>query len=406
MATTPQNNQAPLTPPADNVDTILAAAGAGTAKEAVDKLLQQMPIGPVSNAIGNAFYGINHRVTPGAIQINKDFHGLTFFTRPAMNFSTVNLRTQRVMTPFLTNQASSLPRIIRCLLDPRLGYGTPTTQANGGNSGITSPLVDNQQAFIPILTNSLLSINGWPDVIAQTYTAPEGVYKESYSFVDGTTQNYGAYDITATFRNMPGDPITAMFLAWVRYASMVFEGLLVPYPDFIIENEIDYQTRIYRLVLDNTKTKVQKIAACGAAFPMSSPIGASFNYEHDRPINNANDQISIPFRCIGAMYNDDILISEFNKTVVLFNNGMDDSTRSTGYTMVPLAALTIFNYKGYPRINPDTYVLEWWVDNDTYNHYIPTYNPITADLQKTNTAANNLASATAAAAANTAYSKS
>ncbi|WP_444544288.1 hypothetical protein [Paraburkholderia adhaesiva] len=40
---------------------------------------------------------------------------------------------------------------------------------------------------------------------------------------------------------------------------------------------IAYQTRIYRLVLDVTKTKVQKIAACGAVMPPFSTVGRSRN---------------------------------------------------------------------------------------------------------------------------------
>lgn len=364
-----------------SVAEILSKAGKGTVEENLDKLTRASPHGQISSALGDSFYGLNHRQQPGAIQINKDFYGLTFFTRPAMNLTTENLRAIRQLAPLLTSESKSIQRIIRCLLDPELGRE---------GTGIDSPFVDNDQAFIPILTNNLLSISGWPDVIAPFHTSQEGVYKEAFSLVDGLTVNYSTYDITANFRNMPGDPITLMFFVWCHYMSLVYRGDMVPYPDFIIQNEIDYQTRIYRLVLDSTKTRVQKIGACGAAFPTNAPMGAAFNFEHDRPINASNDQISIHFQCMGAQYQDDILIYEFNRVVGLFNRGLSSEkfvdaysrdtdgqlvTTSTNreFKKVPMDALVIFNNRGYPRINPATYELEWWVSNDDYEQRIGVY---------------------------------
>jgi hypothetical protein len=347
-----------------DIASILTQQNKGTVQQALSNLMQQLPIGSVANAIGNNFYGINHRQTPSAIQSNKDFFGLTFFTRPRMNFSTVNLRAERMFNSLLTGDTTSISRIIRCYLDSKIG----------ALEHVTSPLVDDQQAFIPILTNTVLSVAGWPDVVAPTYTATAGAYKEEFGFIDGTAKIFSSYDISASFRNVPGDPITMMLLYWVYYASLVFEGVIVPYPEFIVENEIDYMCRIYRLVLDVTKTRVVGIAANGACFPMSSPIGAKFNYEHDRPINNSNDQITVSFRSYGAIYNDPKLIEQFNDTVVLFNGGMSDANRAQHYTMVPISALPIFNFKGYPRINPDGNTLEWWVDTSIYQQMLPNVN--------------------------------
>jgi hypothetical protein len=154
----------------------------------------------------------------------------------------------------------------------------------------------------------------------------------------------------------------------------VYQGVLVPYPDMIIQNEIDYNTRIYRLILDPTKTKVQKIGATGASFPVNAPLGAAFNFEADRPLNNSNDQISITFQSSGALYQDDILVDEFNRTGQIFNDGLKDDKRERFYKKVPMDALAIFNNRGYPRINPMTYDLEWWVSNEEYNKHLPQLN--------------------------------
>lgn len=326
----------------------------------VDNLFSKSALGSIDTAIGNTFYGINHRLTPAAIPINRDHYGLTFFTRPILNLETENLRNVRIMTPLLTLNNNSVPRIIRMLLDYRLA----------NNTTLRCPFVNNQSAFIPILTDNLLSISGWPDIEAPTFNSAEGVYKEAYSFVDGITDNYTTYNIQASFRNIQSDPITSLIFYWLHYMSLVFRGQLVPYPDMILENEIDYNTRIYRLVLDHTRKYVQKIAACGAAFPYAISIGSAFNFESDRPLNSSNDQITVPFKCMGAIYQDDILVHEFNQTVIFFNATMADSSRTKLYTKIDSDLLILFNHKGYPRIDPNTYEIEWWIEKDEYNRVI------------------------------------
>jgi hypothetical protein len=344
---------------------ILHAKNLGTTGDVINRTARESSIGSIDSAISDNIFGINHRQIPSAIQINKDFYGLTFFTRPQLNLSTDNVRMVRHLVPLLSTDPKSYSRYIRCSLDPSLA----------AKRNITSPLVDSQQAFIPLLTNNLLSISGWPDVTVQTYTSPAGTYEEVYGMVDSVSDIYSAYDLTATFRNLPGDPITAMFLYWTHYESLVFQGVIYPYPEHIINRTMDYSTRIWRLVLDSTKTFVQKIACTGGSFPVSSPIGASFDFTSDRPINNQNDQITIPFKCFGACYQDDILIQEFNATVTDANDGMSDAQRERYYVEIPFEALTLLNGEGYPRINPSNYKLQWWIEKSRWNALFPDIKP-------------------------------
>lgn len=326
--------------------------------ERIEHLGQNSPIGSIDQAIGNTYYGLNHRQQPGAVPTNKDQQGLTFFTRPLMNLTTENLRADRRMAPLLTSESKSLPRIIRCTLDPRLAK----------NQIATSEFVDPQQAFIPFLTNNLLSLSGVRDMAPATYTSPEGSHKESWSMVDGTAIDYTTYTIDCSFRNIIGDPITSLFYYWLHYMSFVYEGAMIPYPEYMMENEIDYMTRIYRLILDPQKTYVQKIWACGAAFPVNNTIGNAFNFEHDKAYSLANEQISIQFQCMGSMINDYRVMQEFNDVVTMFNPLMRDETRKDPETMVkvPQQILTLFNNRGYPHIDLDTNELEWYVPTQLY----------------------------------------
>ncbi len=351
-------------------------ASTSTTKNALDNLLLGTAQGPISSAISDTWRGINHRQTPNAVPINRDYHGYTFFTRPRCNMTTQNLQQFRKFAPMLNTDDLTIARAIRATLD------TDAKVVGDGKQSHSSRLVDDYQVFIPILTNQLVSISGWQDLMLPTYTAKPGSYQESFSMADGVVEHYGTYDLHCNFRNLAGDPITALFFYWIHYQSLVYQGIMVPYPDMIIDNEIDYMTRIYRLVMDPSRRFVQKIAATGASFPIDDPIGNAFNFEADNgPINRANDQLTITFRCNGMMYQDDILIREFNQAVVLQNSQMDDSgdtsnmdsTREQYYVQLDQKYAPLFNNMGYPRINPDTYELQWWVDKDIYNNVVGQY---------------------------------
>ncbi len=321
----------------------------------VDDLFKISYIGSIQQAIGNSFYGINHRQIPTALLANRERYGYTFFTRPQLNLQSANIRAQRLFYPLLTNDKNTIQNYVRSILDPRVALTLNPT------------LCDPYNGFIPVLTNNLKSISGWDDYIAPTFTSDEGNYKESVSFVDGNILNYQTYDIECTFRNTRGDPIIYMIYIWLLYQSFVFEGIMSPYPDMIIENEIDYNTRIYRLVMDKSNTFVRKILATGASFPITLPLGNFFDYTSDSPTNSEIYDFSIRFRCMGITYQDDILIHEFNKVTKIFNPSMRDQNRSTDMVKVPKALLVIFNNRGYPRINPATYELEWYVSSQMYN---------------------------------------
>jgi hypothetical protein len=331
----------------------------------LDDYFQSTPIGSVNRSIGNNLYGINHRQSPGMVPSNKDTYGLTFIVRPQLNLQLDNIVNQRLFYPLtIDGNVYSMQQFVRATLDPRLLHGYKYGKIS--RNAISCPLVDNLQAFIPVLTNNLNSMSGFPDITVQTHDSKPGAYKEVHSMVDDLSRNFEGFDLDLNFRNTSGDPILYLFYIWVHYASFVFENRLLPYPDYISENEIDYTTRIYRLVLDQSKRVVRKIAATGACFPVSVPTGSFFDFNNDKPYNYKNKDINIRFKCMGVDYQDDILIYEFNKTVCIFNPSMDDSYREASMVLLTRRLEPLFNNRGYPRINPGTNVLEWWVDQDLF----------------------------------------
>lgn len=321
----------------------------------LNDVMRSTSVGDYQSAIGSALYGINHRMTPGPVPINRDYHGLVLLSRPQLNLTDQNVRALRKFIPLLTTEPISIQRMVRKLLDPRL-------------SKLECPLVDDQSAFIPLLTNHALSLSGFPDPYVQSYMSKPGVQKEVFGMVDDVVDLYHAYDINISFRNMVGDPVTLMFYLWIEYMAAVFRGDMIPYPDFIARREIDYNTRIWRLVLDKNKRFVTKIGCTGASYPRNSPLGGAFDFTHDRPVNSNNDTINIQFQSFGAIYNDPILIYQFNKLVGIFNPSMRDSGSGpdTSMVQIPFIELQLFNNLGYPRIDPASMELQWYVNKDQY----------------------------------------
>lgn len=315
------------------------------------------PTGSIYKNIALNMFGINNNMVGNTVPTSRDSYGMAFFTRPQLNLSTGNLRNQRKLYSFLTKNPRSIHRYVRMMLDPRLAY----------TENLTCPFIDNRLAFIPILTNNLETMGGWPDPVLPTYKTPEGLRREQQTIADGYIDIYNNYSMDATFRNTMEEPIVLMMKLWVWYASQVFEGMLSPYIDMVMENEIDYNTRIYRLVLDETKRYVKKIACTGASVPVNVPMGKFFDYQKNDSYNTQNKTINIRFDCDGAEYDDDIIALEFNMTSAIFNPEIRKMRKGLKHNLekIPIALMPMFNYRGYPYINLDTLELEWYVDKTT-----------------------------------------
>ncbi len=356
----------------------------------VDLLARLSGYGDLSSAMKNTLMGFNHRNFGSPVPFNAENHGIAFFTRPRLNLSYDNVMADRILQPLLTNDSATLQRAIRVMLDPVNANGYITTK--GMLDPITSQLFDNRQAFLPLLSNNHLSSSGWPDPSLQYFDATPGPTKETWTKADDTIDIRYAWDATINFRNILGDPITLMFLVWLRYISNVNSGLMTPFPDEIIENRIDYQTAFIRFTLDPSRRYIQKWSRTIMA-PQSVPLGAAMDYSTDGPfnLNNAN-QISIPFHCIGAEYMDPILLTEFNLLVMAFNPDMYYATRSQKMVQVPYDELGYFNFYGYPWVDNRTNELKWFVYKEDYQALLDQLK------QYGHTAPNNQAGVTAGAA--------
>lgn len=325
----------------------------------IEKTSIRSGYGSINAAITAAFYGHNITSTGSPTPLNNDHRGYFFLTRPRMNLTYNNVIKDTCMTTLLAGgegRNTSIQGAIRAYLDPV-----------SSKTLFPSTMVNPEYPFIPLLDNHLLTASGWPDPIAGVYTSTAGLYGEELSFVDGHSKIYSAYDLSLSFRNIINDPITYMFQIWIMYASLVHEGVMDPYPEHIQFNEIDYNTRGYRLVMDPTNQFVTKFGACGAAFPVTVPFGSMMNYDASKTYDDNNDQIAITLRCNGAIYNDPVLVEDFNILVEDFCPLMlTEETRRAYMVEVKPNMRKIFNNMAYPRIEPDMR-LRWFVKKVDYD---------------------------------------
>lgn len=326
--------------------------------------------GDLTSALKNSLMGFNHRAFGAPVPFNAENHGMVFFSRPRLNLSYDNVAMDRILTPLLTDDAATYQRAIRVMLDPESGVGRNLASGNNRWHAVNTDLFDRRQAFIPLLSNNLLSMNGWPDPTMDMYVSNPGVTREVYHMADGPIDIRYNWSMTANFRNIIGDPITLLFHAWLRYMGNVRSGRMVPWPEEIIENRIDYQTGIWRILLDPARKYVQKISRTIAS-PTAVPFGASMDFATDTPFNMSNaNQISIPFDCIGAEYNDPILFTEFNLLVCAHNVDMIGDNRRRVMLKISSDELAYFNFYGFPRIDPRTAELEWYIYRSDYQELL------------------------------------
>lgn len=319
-----------------------------------------------SSSISDTLVGMNHRMLPPSLPKHQDRMGLVYFTRPMLRLDVQNLVRDRRLAEFMAKVPESIQRWARCTLDPRqmLEYKYDSIQESSKifKKAISCPLVNNELPFIPILSNQLMKLNGWPDPVIDTYKSPEGVYKEVFIGVDGLYDIYRNFTLNATFKNSKLNPIYKLMNLWTLYMSKVRSGELLPYEDMALFNILDYTTRVYVLILDETGDLVVGSAMTGYSIPITAALGARYDVDTSQVFNNNTDEINIAFECSGAYYDDPYTLKAFNEVVEMACPAMKDRDRDKFMVKIPRNAIEHFKYMGFPRINlDDGNRLETWV---------------------------------------------
>lgn len=332
---------------------------------AIDDLFSSTGIGSLDKAIGLNLHGINYQQAPTLVPRNKEQPGYVFFTRPQLNMQGDNIRNMRQFYDLLSDDPVSLYRWVRCTLDPRLGAGY--RYLNVEAPVVSSPLVDNENAFIPALTNNLVTLTGWPEETMTMQRSKEDVYRGTRTQPNGVSLINSSYTLNATFRNTYSDPLIHLFHYWILYMSSTSTlGTLRPYADFEAMDYLDCNTRIYRIVLDPQRERVTKIYATGAAIPSTNSVSQSADYNRALPIADVNKDLTISFECDGMYILDPILYYTFNSVVESFCAAMREPYRASAMVKLEKSEQNMFRSLCYPRIDPATSAFELYVPAYVY----------------------------------------
>lgn len=348
-----------------SINDILKDNYSGPIREMIDNLTKVKHGFTLSESMTNTFKGPNIISNTPMLKPNTNLPGYVFTVRPDLNFSTANLRIERKMSPLLTDKANSIMRAIRCILAPQCMM--PMHQAGFPNRAgrmpyLECPLVDKNYPFIAISDNNVKSLTGWPSGQLGIRSTPAGVLKEVHLMADGPSTYKGEFSLNMSLNSMKGNPLMYLYYYWILYIGMVYTQSygLMPWPEYLSNGRMDYTTRIYRLIMDETKTYVTEAAMTGYAIPRSIDIGPYFDYQADNYRPYIERTTEVEFACSGVEYLDEIIIKQFNRTVEIFQPLMGDKYRAKQLIKVDKKYQKIMNNKVYPWINPISRELEWW----------------------------------------------
>jgi len=322
--------------------------------------------GGYGNSMFSVLKGINHRGSGDVVSPNLE-RCFVFFTRPELNFTDDNISGVRRLRHLLNNNPYSISNYVKSTLMPHV----ITSTVRGLEPSLSrSPFVEERSPFIPLKTNCLKSISGWPDELMNISDMAEGMRQQVTGIVDDTPNNYSQFDLTCSFINVRSSPLFVMLSAIRQYSTTASVGGLSPFPKVKAARYLDYTQRIYVLVMDESGINIRNAACTGAAIMKGLPTGAKFNHVNDGPLNPVDDTIDVPYHCYGVRYDDPIILENFNRIVRDYNpdffNDLVDGMRGD-YKLVPHEELDVFNFEAIPYLNTDTMQLEWYCREDRYN---------------------------------------
>lgn len=362
----------------------------------IDNISRTTGAGSETERFQDVFHGLNRLPQIPELPIHKETQGLILFTRPELNLAYDNISKEgaRQLAHLLTQDPNSAMGAIKLALDPVTQRGSPVfaksfDRQNGPR--IDSRLTDPFNPYLTLLSNTCITMSPPPDLGINTYTSPEGVFREQWIMNDSIAENNGYYDITCTFSNIQGNSVLMTFLIWILYMGLLRVGPIVPHHHNRLCNRMDYFTRIERWKFDETGRYIEQWFHTGASMPKSISVGSAFGLNKLEPMEFENKEISVQFGSVGAVYNDPIQLWEFNYRMLQWNPKLKDDVRKKNFYKAPVIDSAITNWKGYPLINLATREMEWWIPKDEYRKVIagiydsPTYTSQLEEVTKNHT---------------------
>lgn len=321
----------------------------------VDKLHEM-----IYRSTGNSKYNIYSNYLSGidktkntTIESDVSRQGYVFIGRPVLNLRDSSLKQDRILSLINSLSSNTLSFGIRCWLDPIFSQRNKIATIIKGSN-----LIDDSLPFIPVLSNTLKTMSGWPDPVLNTESTEGGFFSENLTFAKGFDELRKSVTFNLSFRDLQGSPVLSLFTIWFRFIHLVTRGIVLAYNKYIEERKICYSCSIYRFVLDTSGRFIKYWGKATGCFPISYPMGGYLNYDIANPISNFGNNITIPFTVNMPEMMDPIILSDFNMWVKRFCSDVESMDILTQDEQVHN------NFKGIPYIDTKsgTNELQWRID--------------------------------------------
>ncbi|MCP4394316.1 MAG: hypothetical protein GY804_08665 [Alphaproteobacteria bacterium] len=276
---------------------------------------------------------------------NLELTGLTFITRPKLNLSAVSLKQSQKLSMLNSTDPSSIQFVTRCLLDPKFADRHIALVES-------APNLNHQSPFIPMLTNSLRSISGWPGKIMGTSTTIGGFHSENQVFAVGSDRLRKAYDVSMTFADAPNSIVLNLWDYWFEFIDLLMNGDVLMYPEDTDAQRMCYTFSVYRLMFSPCMRYTTSWCKGTGSIIQTNPIGEKFNFSNDEVYSQAAQEFSINCSINNIKYNEVDSLFAFNDVVRFFCPSIDQYTPFTSDTdRVVEHYMSGKNYSGIPYIN-------------------------------------------------------
>lgn len=359
-----------------------------TFQQYIDKILEEsfrlMGQGRNSNILQNFMSRLDRHGT-ALVPPNTLNYGFTFITRPRLNLTVGNLRQTPYFASLENTDNTSVPFMIRGLLDTVLSSGKHnitdtgdgiTEVSNFANLAAESPLLDVRNPFLVPLCNGLKGMSGWPDFSLESETTEGDFHSGDFSFVSGSDMLNKSTELSLEFRDIQGGIVLAILYYWVLYMAYQAKGIMMAYPDDIYEQRLNYTVSIYRFITDPTRRYVLWWAKATGCFPKSIPVGALFNVNQGEVHISSATNFSIPFVANKVEYNHPAIILDFNTLMTRYNPNL--TIQNLAKSDSPMVEIPYYrdgqinydvrrmNFMGVPFLVQNDYGIElkWYTSSD------------------------------------------
>lgn len=306
-------------------------------------------------------------VGPAMMPLSDNIIGFSFVTRPQLNLTDENiLKSERLQSLYGVSQYS-MGAYVRGILDERWGAANQVVGLN------------NKMPFIPVLTGYLKSSTGFGDLQMQIQTSAPGIRDQVYQRVASKLEENGQYTMSQTYWNPRPSLIPAIFQTWEDWISEVTSGdrQLSPRDTYLFGNRIDFDCRIYHLILNKDTEFLEHIFATVQSIPNTYPAGSQANIDTTQTSarGEGQDDFTVQFSSTGMRFNELGLIKAFNDHSFMYNPGLKPGVRDRYYRKLARNELQQYAYGAYPLLLPVVnqrasndspgrtgIALTWWVE--------------------------------------------